>query len=126
LPVSKSKKILHIAAGIICVVIAVIGIFLPLVPTTPLLLLASFFFVRSSERLHKALINNKILGFYIKSYIEKKGIPLNLKIINITLLWIFIGYAIFFSTTHTGLRIILFIIALSVSIHIMLIKTLKR
>jgi len=126
LPGSKSKKIIFIATGIICVAIAVIGIFLPLLPTTPLLLLASYFFIRSSHRFYKALINNKILGFYIKSYIEKKGIILKLKIINISLLWLFIGYTIIFVTEHTGLRILLCIIALSVSLHIILIKTLRK
>lgn len=122
----KSKKWLFIIAGLISMCIGILGIFLPLVPTTPLLLLSAFLFVKSSSKLYTFLVGNKILGFYIKSYIEKKGIPLKLKILNLTLLWLAIGYTSLCVIDNLYIKIILGIIALSVSLHIILLKTLKR
>jgi len=66
-------KYLLIAAGIFSTALGVIGIFVPLLPTTPLLLLAAACFMRSSDRLYTALIRHKVLGIYIKNYMDKKA-----------------------------------------------------
>jgi len=102
-----------------------LGIVLPLLPTTPFLLLASYLFVRSSKKLNSYLLNHPLLGFYIKSYLEKKGIPLKLKIFNLVLLWGLILYSVFCVLANLYLQVLLIIIALSVSTHILMLKTLK-
>jgi len=122
----KSKKWLFAVIGILTMCLGIVGIFVPLLPTTPFLLLSAYFFVKSSPYLYNFLINNKILGFYIKSYIEKKGIPLKLKIFNISLLWLVIGYSVFFVAKSILLKFILVLVALSVTLHIALLKTLKK
>ncbi len=116
------KKYLLIAAGMVSTMVGVIGIFVPLLPTTPLLLLAAACFMRSSDRLYTALIRHKVLGMYIKNYMEKRGIPIKIKLFSIALLWAGILSSAMFATDKLWLRILLVSIAIVVSIHIMLIR----
>ena len=71
-----------ITTGTFFVGLGIIGIFLPLLPTTPFLLLAAACYARSSKRFYNWLLNNKWFGNYIKNYRERKGIPLQIKIIS--------------------------------------------
>ena len=118
----KIKKRLIFIGGFISLILGIIGIALPILPTTPFLLLASAAFAKSSERFNKWLLNNKILGAYIKNYREGKGLPLKIKIITITLLWITIIISIFFLMKLFWVQIIIISIAIIISIHISLIK----
>jgi len=106
--------------------LGVLGIFLPLLPATPFLLLAAACYVRSSERFYNWLINNKWLGNYIKNYLEGKGVPLKAKVLSISLLWITIGYSVVFVVNIFPIRVILILIAIGVTIHILSIRTLKQ
>ncbi|MFW9872981.1 MAG: YbaN family protein [Candidatus Thorarchaeota archaeon] len=123
--VKKIIKQLIFLGGFISLVLGIIGIALPILPTTPFLLLASAAFAKSSERFHRWLLNNKILGAYIKNYQEGKGLPLKIKLITISLLWITIGISIFFLINLFWVQIILICIAIAVSIHILLIRPKK-
>ncbi len=123
---SKLGRKLLIAAGSFFVVIGLIGIFLPILPTTPFLLLAAWCYARSSERYYKWLINNKWFGDYIKNYQEGKGIPLKIKIFAISFLWITILISVYFFITNIYIRIILIAIAVGVTIHILSIRALKK
>ena len=116
---------LLIIAGIICVALGTLGIFLPLLPTTPFLLLAAACFARSSKRFYNWLINNKWFGEYIKNYSEGKGIPKKAKVSSIALLWITILISAYFFVDILFIRVILIIIAIGVSIIILKIKTYK-
>lgn len=122
----RTKKVLFIILGTLCVVLGVIGIVLPILPTTPFLLLASYLYFRSSLRFYNFLINHKVLGFYIKSYIEKKGIPVKVKVINLVLLWTVISISAFVAIDNNYIRILLYVIAVGVTIHILMLKTLKE
>jgi uncharacterized membrane protein YbaN (DUF454 family) len=122
----KLKKWLLTAGGLASVAVGIIGIFVPILPTTPFLLLAAFCFVRSSDRLNNWLLNNRILGEYVRNYIEKRGMPLRLKITTILLLWASIGLSVTLGVHHIALRILLVCIAIAVTAHILLIKTIKR
>ncbi|WP_010098201.1 YbaN family protein [Ornithinibacillus scapharcae] len=90
------KRLLLIIVGLLSLGLAIIGIFLPLIPTTPLLLLGAACFVRSSDRLYDWLITNQHLGPYIKNYREGKGIPLSAKIMGVTFLWCSMLFTILF------------------------------
>ena len=105
--------------------LGILGIFLPLLPTTPFLLLAAACYIRSSERLYNWLLNNKWIGRYIKNYLEGKGIPLKSKVLSISALWITIGYSVFFVVNIFPVRIILILIAIGVTIHLLSIRTFK-
>jgi len=123
---SKLSRLALILAGNFFVALGILGIFLPLLPTTPFLLLAAACYIRSSERFYNWLMNNKWLGNYIKNYREKKGIPLKVKVLSLSFLWLTIGYSVFFVVNIFLLRVILILIAIGVTIHILSIRTLKQ
>ena len=116
-------KWILITAGTIFVGIGIIGIFIPILPTTPFLLLAAACYARSSTRFYNWLINNKLIGAYIKNYREGRGVPLKVKVFTIFLLWVTILFSVFFILLISWIKIILIIIAIGVTIHILTIKT---
>ena len=118
-------KYLLIILGSISLVLGVIGIFLPLLPTTPFLLLAAALYVRSSEELYNWLINQKYLGTYIRNFREHKAIPLHAKIISVTLVWITLLYCAIGISDNIYLSIGLLILAIAISWHILSYKTSK-
>jgi uncharacterized membrane protein YbaN (DUF454 family) len=119
-------KWILIAAGTVFVGLGIIGIFLPILPTTPFLLLAAACYARSSKRFYDWLINNKWIGAYIKNYREDKGVPLKIKFFTISLLWITILFSVFLIIQVFWVRILLVIIAIGVTIHIFTIKTYRQ
>ena len=74
------KKIGLIALGTISLAIGIIGIFLPLIPTTPLLLLTSYCYISSSEKLSEKFMNTKIYDKYVRNFHEKGGMTLKGKL----------------------------------------------
>ncbi|MFH1721851.1 MAG: YbaN family protein [Candidatus Altiarchaeota archaeon] len=116
---------LLIFVGVVSVGLGFLGMFLPILPTTPFLLLAAACFIRSSKKMHNWLMTNRIFGNYIKSYLEGKGIPLRVKILTITLLWITIPYSVIFIIDVFLVRFVLLIIAITVTVHVVLIKTFR-
>ena len=123
---SRFKRGLFIVAGTIFLGLGGIGIFLPILPTTPFLLLSTACYYKGSERLHRWILNNRWFGSYIRNYKEGKGIPLKTKVFTLSLLWIVITYSALFMLEILIVQIILFIIAIGVSIHIVTLPTLKR
>ena len=112
-------KTLYIALGTLSLALGILGIFLPLLPTTPFLLLTAALYFKSSPRLYKHL------GPYIRSFRENKAIPLRAKIISISLMWITMLYCVFFIVPYIWVKVILLIIAAGVTYHILSFKTLK-
>jgi uncharacterized membrane protein YbaN (DUF454 family) len=80
-------RIVYIVLGILCVILAGLGVLLPGLPATPFLLLASFAFARSSKRMHDWLINNKVFGPILSDFLDRKGIRLHIKIISLVMMW---------------------------------------
>ena len=120
------QRPLFVILGTIFLGIGITGIFLPILPTTPFLLLTAFFYARSSEKFYNWLLNNKILGTYIRYYIDGKGVPLKVKMLTITLLWIAVSLTAVFAVDELVVKIIISLVALGVSVHIALIKGNKR
>ncbi len=123
---SRFKRGLFVIAGTIFLGLGSIGIILPVLPTTPFLLLSAACYYRSSERLHRWMLNNRWFGNYIRNYKEGKGISLKTKVLILSLLWISITYSAIFIITILFAQIILFIIAIGVSAHIIRLPTFKR
>lgn len=121
----KLVRILFIVAGTVFLALGTVGVFLPILPTTPFLLLAAACYYKGSKRLHNWLLNNKWFGDYIRNYREGKGITLKSKIFAVTLLWITISYSAIFAVNILLVQLILLIIAIVVSIHIITLPTLK-
>jgi len=122
---TTARRKLLIAAGTLSTGLGIIGIFVPILPTTPFLLLAAACYMRSSERFYQWLIKNRIFGSYVRNYIEGRGMPVKLKIFIIFLLWLTIGLSITFGVQNTIVRIVLICVAIGVTIHICLIKKRK-
>ena len=118
-------RTLLLASGTLCVVLSVLGIFLPVLPTTPFLLLAAICYARSSERFYNWLMTNRWCGEYVRNYREGRGIPLKQKVLTILLLWLTIGYAVWFVISLWWVKLIVLSIAVSVTIHLVRVKTLK-
>jgi uncharacterized membrane protein YbaN (DUF454 family) len=119
------QRWLLIIIGLIAVGVATVGIFVPLLPTTPFYLLAAACFFRSSDRLYRWLIGNKWCGPYIRNYREHRAIPRHAKIIALILLWGTIGHAVLAVLGHLWLRILLVAIAAGVTVYLLRLKTLK-
>ncbi|WP_428865178.1 YbaN family protein [Clostridium sediminicola] len=122
----KFKKVLLIIIGTFSIILGLIGIILPLLPTTPFLLLGATCYIRSSKKLYNALINNKWLGNYIKNFKENKSISRKTKVLSISLLWITIGYSAIFLIAIPWVKLILFFIAVGVTLHLLSFKTLPK
>jgi uncharacterized membrane protein YbaN (DUF454 family) len=122
---ATTKRRFLIAAGTLSTGLGIIGIFIPILPTTPFLLLAAACYMRSSERFYQWLINNRVFGSYVRNYIEGRGMPTRIKIFTILLLWLAIGLSITFGVQDIVVRIVLICIAIGVTAHIALIKKRK-
>ena len=118
-------RILLLIAGILATLIGFAGIFIPLLPTTPFLLLASWCFVRSSDKLDRILKENRFLGPYLRNYREKKGITKRNKIYSLVFLWLSLMVSFYFSPDWWWLWIILIAVGVGVSYHIISFTTLK-
>ncbi len=122
---NSAKKAVLVAAGSLCLGLAVLGIFLPLLPTTPFLLLASACYVRSSERLHGWLMGNRMLGGYIRNFRERRGIPLRARVTTVVLLWLPLLYSIY-RLDLLWLELILVLMGVTWSVLILRMKGLEN
>ena len=123
---TSPKRILFIVAGTICLGLGALGIILPLLPTTPFLLLTAACYMRGSDRMYQWLLNNKWFGTYIRNYREGKGIPLRGKISALVLLWTTISFTAIFIINIDVIRVTLFLIATIVSIYLIRLPTLEK
>ena len=117
------RKILLLFLGTVFVGLGVLGMFLPLVPTTVFLLLAAYCYSHSSERFHSWLLTNRWCGRYIKNYKEGRGMTATHKAKAILVLWASIGFSIWFVSGKLWVTLILLAIAAGVSIHLIRLPT---
>ena len=120
-------KIFLAILGCAAFVLGVVGIFVPLLPTTPFLLLAAWAFCRSSPRLYDRLLAHPCLGAYVRNFREYRAIPLRAKIISVTLIWATLLYCIFgvvraWWWAQAGLLLL----AVGLTWHILSYATLRR
>ncbi len=123
---SVFKRSLYLVAGTIFLVIGCVGVVLPILPTTPFLLLSAACYYKSSERMHRWILNNRWFGNYIRNYKEGRGLPLKTKIFTLTLLWIVISYSALFVVSMFVIQVVLFAVAVGVSIHLITLPTFKQ
>ena len=122
----RVHKWLFIAAGVLAIGLGTAGIFLPLLPTMPFLLVAAACFIRSSDKLYRWLITHRWFGSYIRNYREHKAITKQSKVVTLVLLWGTIGYTGFAVVSSWVLRIVLLIVVVGVTIHILSLRTLTK
>ena len=112
-------KIVLRIVGTISLALGILGIVLPVLPTTPFLLLTAYCYFRSAPAWHKRLVDSKHLGPDIKNFQENKCIPVRIKVYAISMLWITITVSAVFAVSLLWVRLLLFAIAIGVTWHIL-------
>ena len=121
----KWKRRLLVISGSMALGIGIFGIIVPVLPTTPFLLLAAFCYMRGSQRLYNTLLCNRFIGGYIRNYLEGRGMSLKMKIWTLSLLWVAIVCSAVFATDSPVVKIVLLVIACGVTAHITLLRVVK-
>ena len=116
------KSRLFIAVGSISLGIGIVGIVVPLLPTTPFLLVAAYCYSRGSKRLYNTLLSNKLIGGYLRNYLEGKAMSIKAKIWSLSILWAVIGCTAAFVTDSLVIRIVLFSVGSGVTVHVALLR----
>ena len=120
-------RIFLIIVGSLSLALGVLGIFLPMLPTTPFLLLSAAAWVKASPSLYEWLLNHKVFGEYIRNYREHRAIPLRVKIMSVSLVWLTIGYCIVRVVNEWWwAQLLMALLAIAISWHILSFKTLKK
>lgn len=120
---NRFKRIFFQVMGILCVILGIIGIFLPVMPTTIFIILAAWFFVRSSEKYYLMLIRNRMFGRMIRNYREYRGIDSKARIKSLILLWITLGISIILISI-LWLKLLLVAVGIGVTWHLFALRTL--
>jgi hypothetical protein len=120
---NRFKRTFLIAVGTLSVALGAVGMFLPLLPTTPFLLLGAFCFSRSSDRFYRRLLDNRVCGPYITNYRERGGITLRQKVMALSILWLSIVNTAWFVAPPLWAKLALFLVASAVTIYLVRLKT---
>ncbi len=122
---SPMLRYVLLAVGWLSVALGMIGIFLPVLPTTPFLLLAAACFARSSPRFYHWLVEHPRLGPWIRDYLEGNGIPLKGKVYAIVSMWISILFSCYLVPLMWA-RGFMLTSAVLVTVYILRQKTLRK
>jgi len=120
----KGARAALVVCGTVALVLGIIGLVLPVLPTTPFLLLAAACYGRGSTRLYDWLLGNRYLGEYIRDYRERRAIRLRAKVLTIAMLWMVIGLSIV-AVESIWLRLALASIAVAVTAHLLRLATIR-
>ena len=119
------QRFLFMAAGTVSLGLGLLGIPLPLLPTTPFLLLSAYCYARSSRRFYYWLINHRVLGKHIINYWEHRGVSMKVKLGAIAFLWITMILTAIFAMESNWMRLVLLVVAIAVTVHIAALKTMN-
>lgn len=119
----RLRRLLFTATGLAATGLGVLGIILPLMPATPFLLLAAYFFSRSSPRFHRWLLSNRIFGSYIENYRSGRGLGLVEKWVTIATLWVALTITGTTVLTVWWGRALLAAVAIGVTTHLLRLPT---
>ena len=113
----RVKKILFVALGCICLALGTVGVFLPILPTTPFYLATVFFFANSSERLHTWFVGTTLYKKHLESFVKKRGMLLSTKLSIICTVTLLMAFG-FFMMARKGVWIPCVILAVVWLVHI--------
>lgn len=118
-------RIILLLAGGLFTGLGVLGIFLPLLPSTPLFLLAALCWAKSSRRFHQWLLHNRFFGGYVRDYLENRGMTGRQKLFSLVTLWGTILASVLLFAEALWVKLLLLGIALAVTLHLLSLKTLR-
>ncbi|MDO8749771.1 MAG: YbaN family protein [Dehalococcoidia bacterium] len=116
------RRWFFIIVGTIAIGVGIIGVLIPVLPTTPFLLLGAICYTRGSQRLHNALLSNRLMGSYVKNYLEGMGMSLKTKMWTLGFLWVSIASTAILATDSLIIRSILAVVLIGVTIHVLSLK----
>lgn len=120
-----AMKQLCVVLGFVSLGLGLAGIALPLLPTTPFLLLSAWLFLKGSPRLHAWLLSRPRLGGYIKDFQERRAIPLRAKVAAVVMMSLSMAVCVVFVAEALWLRLLLSLAAVLIAWHILSYETLK-
>ena len=127
---SENKKVVYrwfrYFSGFLFLALGILGIFLPLLPTTPFLLLAATIFMHSNRKIYVWMFRNRFFGKQFLSYVKNKSVSLYVKISSLITLFLTMGYSIFFVVENIYLQVFLALITFAVTLHILKLKTIDK
>ena len=116
------KKIVLFTVGCLSIALGTIGVFLPVLPTTPFVILAGICFSASSPWMYAIIRKSKFFGPYIENYRNKTGVPRSVKTVSIISMWFLLAVSAYFMNKLWS-YILFPMIGTAVTIHILLLKT---
>lgn len=122
----ETRRIIYIIQGSFFLILGAVGIFIPLLPTTPFWLLTCWFYLRSSEKLYNRAMSNRYFGSYIKNFLVDKAIPLRSKIISVSVMWLSAILTCIYLVEYLWVKILLILISTGVTWHIFSFPTKKK
>ena len=125
-PKSKIVKYLLYLSGFLFLGLGILGIFLPILPTTPFLLLAASVFMHTNRNIYVWMFNNRWFGKQFRSYVKNKSVSKTVKISSLLILIFTMLYSIIFVVDLLWIQILLLIILVAVSVHIFKLKTIDE
>ncbi len=120
------RRVLFFLAGSLALGLGALGVVLPLLPTTPFLILAAFCYARSSRRAHSWLLSNRVFGRQLDAYLTGKGVSRWVKVGVLVFLWAVIGLSAALFAQFLWLRVLLVVIGAGVTVHVLRLKTRER
>ncbi len=111
------------AAGSFCLLLGTVGIFIPLLPTVPLLILAAICYGRSSERCYLWLVGNRVFGRHLDDYLHGRGVSWKAKAGTLVLLWGVIAPTALLLISPLWVQVLLFLVAAGVSAHVVSLRS---
>jgi len=111
---TQSRRLLFFISGWVAIALGILGIFLPILPTTPFAILAAWFFSKSSERWHQWLLDHRIFGPTIRNWEQYGVISLKAKILATTMIIMLFSYTLIYVDVHLAIKSIVSLIGLSV------------
>ncbi len=120
---SKVKRVIYLIIGTVALVLGALGLFLPVLPTTPFVILAAACYLRSSKRMHAWILQSRLFGETIENFQEGRGLKRDTKIRALVLMWATISLSAFFFVDQLIFRGAMFLVAAGVTIYILRLPT---
>ena len=118
-------KGIYFAVGVISLAVGIIGVFLPVIPTTPFILLSAWCFFRSSKKFYEWIISNERFGPTIQNYQEGRGLTKPTKIRAVAMMWLAMTVSIYFFITDLYVMVLMYAVAVGVTIYLYKLPTLE-
>ena len=116
--VTGTRRWALLICGTLSLGLGLLGVFVPLLPTTCFLLLAAWCYARSSQRLYERLMSARVIGPYLQRYRDSRVIPPKVKVATLVMMWITIGYAVL-TYPNLAVRLTLLAVAIGVTWHLL-------